>query len=81
MDMERYAQELRQGKSGGALQKLTESEAGAALAAKIDGAAIERAAKTGDSAALSALLKSVLSTPEGARFAEQVKQAVNGGGR
>ena len=81
MDMEQYVRELMKGKNGRALRALTESGDGAALSKQFDGAAIERAAKSGDTAALSAILKNVLSTPEGARFAEQVKKAVDGGGR
>ena len=81
MDLEQAARQLRNGENGAALQKITESEAGAALAGRFDGAAIEQAAKSGDAAALSALLKGILSTPEGARFAEQVQRAVNGRGR
>ena len=69
MDLEKAARELMNGKNG------------AALAKKFDGAAIERAAKSGDSAALSRLLKQVLSTPEGASFAAQVQRAVKNGGR
>ena len=81
MDMEKYAKQLMQGKNGAALQKLTQSDAGAKLAAKFDGAAIEKAAKSGDAKALSDILKSVLSTPEGQNFAAQVKKAVGGDGR
>lgn len=81
MDLERYARELQNGKNGAALKKLTESGAGAALAERVDGAAIERAARAGDARALTKLLQGVLSTPEGASFAAQVKRAVDGGGR
>lgn len=81
MDMERYVQELQNGKNGAALKKLTESEAGEALLRRFDGREIEKAAMVEDSETLSRLLQGVLSTPEGARFAEQVKKAVNGGGR
>ena len=81
MDLEKAARDLMNGKNGAALQKITESDQGAALVKKFDGAAIERAAKSGDSAALSMLLKQVLSTPEGASFAAQVQRAVKNGGR
>ena len=81
MDMEKYAKQLMQGKNGAALQKLTESDTGAKLAARFDGAAIEKAAKNGDSKALAAILKNVLSTPEGREFAAKVQKAVGGDGR
>ena len=81
MDLEQAARALQSGKNGAALKKLTESEAGAALAGKVDGAAIEQAARSGDTKALSELLKTVLSTPEGAAFAAQVTKAVRGDGQ
>lgn len=81
MDLEQEARKLQNGTGGDALKKLTQSGAGAALAAKFDGEAIERAARSGDSKALSQLLQSVLSTPEGAQFASEVQKAVSGGGR
>lgn len=81
MDLERYARKLQDGPNGAALKKLADSEAGAALSKQIDGAALERAAKAGDSKALAELLRGILSTPEGAGFAAQVKKAVDGGGR
>ena len=81
MDMEQAADRLRNGKNGEALRRLTESEAGAALAERFDGRAVERAARAGDTETLAQLMRDILSTPEGARFAEQVKKAVDGGGR
>lgn len=81
MDFEQYVRELMNGKNGAALQKLTQSAAGEALAGKLDGAALEKAARSGDTAALTKLLRDVLSTSEGASFAAQVQKAVNGDGR
>ena len=81
MDLEECARQLMEGRQGDALKKLTESEAGAKLAARFDGAEVERAARAGDSASLSKLLGAVLSTPEGRAFAEQVRKAVDQGGR
>lgn len=81
MDMEKYAKQLMEGKNGAALQKLTQSDTGAKLAAKFDGAAIEKAAREGDAKALSQILKNVLNTPEGRDFAAQVQKAVGGNGR
>lgn len=81
MDMEKYAKQLMAGKNGAALEKLTQSDLGAKLASKFDGAAIEAAARSGDSQALSQILKSVLATPEGKDFAAQVQKAVDGRGR
>lgn len=81
MDLEKYAKKALEGKDTGALEALTRSEAGEKLLARFDGAAMEKAARSGDMNALSALLKTVLSTPEGREFAETVKKAAGGHGR
>ena len=81
MDLEQTAQKLLAGKDTAALRKLTESEAAARLAASFDGAAVERAARAGDGAALAALMQSLLGTPEGRRFAREVREAADGHGR
>ena len=81
MDWETYAKRLMEGADAQVLQQLTTSEVGASLAARVDGAAIEKAAREGDTAALTAALKDILGTPEGRRFAAQVQKAVDGHGR
>lgn len=81
MDLEKYARQLKEGKSGEALQKLTESEAGARLAAQVDASKLTEAARQGDTSALSAMLRGILSTPEGRSFAAQVEKAVKTNGR
>ena len=81
MYLEEYAKQVKQSQQGAALEKLTQSEAGAKLAAKIDGAKLEKAAQAGDMKALSQMLQSILSTPEGKNFAQQVQKAVKDGGR
>lgn len=81
MDLDKYVRQVRQGKQGDVLQKLTESETGARLAAKVDGAKLEAAARNGDTKALSAMLQDILSTPEGKSFAQAVQRAVKNDGR
>ena len=81
MDLEQYAKKALQGSDTAALEALTRSEAGAKLLARFDGTALESAARSGDMNALSALLKTVLSTPEGRDFANEVKKAADGHGR
>lgn len=81
MELEKYAKQWLQGENGDALKKLAESEAGAKLAARLDGGQIENAARTGDTKALADILKGVLSTPEGKSFAQQVQKAVKRDGR
>lgn len=81
MDMEKMALRLMNGENGAALKALTESEAGARLAARFDGRSVEQALREGDDETLRGVLQSVLGTPEGRRFAEQVREAMDGHGR
>ena len=81
VDLEKYAKQVRQGETGGALDALAHDPAGEKLLAGLDRAAMEKAAKAGDMQVLGKLLQGVLATPEGRRFAEKVQKAVRDGGR
>jgi len=81
MDLANMAQKFKMGNGGDALQKLTESDAGARLAARFSGAAVEDAARRGDTAELSRLLGAILATEEGKQFAAQVRKAAEEHGR
>ena len=81
MDMEELVRRTLAGKDKKQLEKLTESGAGAQLASRFDGAAVEKAAREGDMKTLSAMLQKILATPEGREFAQQVKEAADGHGR
>lgn len=72
-NLEALGKELeRRGKTGD-LKRLAESADGRKLGQMIDARAVEQAARSGDAAALSALLRSVLSTEEGRRLARQAE--------
>ena len=72
-NLEALGRELeRRGKTGD-LKRLAESADGQKLGQMIDARAVEQAARSGDAAALSALLRSVLSTEEGKRLARQAE--------
>ena len=72
-NLEALGKELeRRGKTGD-LKRLAESADGQRLGQMIDARAVEQAARSGDAAALSALLRSVLSTEEGRRLARQAE--------
>ena len=72
-NFEQLGRELeRRGKTR-ELQALAESEDGARLAAMLDTKKLERAAKEGDGDALRRMLGSVLSTEEGKRLAEGIR--------
>ena len=72
-NLEALGRELeRRGKTDD-LKRLAESADGQKLGQMIDARAVEQAARSGDAAALSALLRSVLSTEEGKRLARQAE--------
>lgn len=56
------------------IKRIAESEDGQRLGRMVNSADIERAAKSGDSAALQDMLRRVLSTDEGKRLAENVRK-------
>ena len=61
------------------LKAIAESNDGKALADAPDAKKVEQAARSGDTAALKAILSQVLSTDEGKRLAEKVKDAMQDG--
>ena len=72
-NFEQLGKELeRRGKTDG-LRALAESEDGARLAKMLDAGKLEQAAKAGDGEALRKMLGTVLSTDEGKRLAEGIR--------
>lgn len=78
MDMEKLGAELLAGRQGGAIRAAANSPEAKKLGASIDGAAVERAVRSGDAAQLQALLSQVLSTNEGRALAERLSRLGNG---
>jgi len=74
MDFSELKQRLEQQKD---LRSAAQSEAGQKLMQRLDTEAVERAAKSGDTAALQRILSQVLSTPEGRELAQQVQKATH----
>ena len=75
-DFERIGRELeRQGKAE-KLKNIADSEEGKAISRMIDAEAVQKAAKSGDAAALKTILSQVLATSEGQRLAENLKKAM-----
>lgn len=75
-DFEKIGRELqRQGKTE-KLKSLANSEEGKAVSRMIDAEAVQKAAKSGDAAALKTILSQVLSTSEGQRLAESLRKAM-----
>ena len=71
-----FAELKRELESKKALKAAAQSEAGQKLLQQVDSAEVERAAKSGDAAALKSILSRVLSTPEGKELAQQVQEAM-----
>lgn len=75
-EFEKIGRELqRQGKTE-KLKNLADSEEGKAVSRMIDAEAVQKAARSGDAAALKNILSQVLSTSEGQRLAESLKKAM-----
>ena len=73
-DWEKITQELRRKGKTEDIRALADSADGQKLGKMIDGAAVESAVKSGDSAALQQILRGVLSTAEGQRLAENLRK-------
>lgn len=79
MKWEEQAQQLMKGSMGDSLRSVIDSECGRELAKNFNGKVVEQAVRDGDTKALTALLKQVLESPEGKRFAEQIQRTVSDG--
>ena len=73
-NLEKLAQELRQQGKAEGIRALADSADGQKLGKMIDAAAVEKAVKSGDSAALQQILRGVLDTAEGRRLAENIRR-------
>lgn len=76
LDLERVNAEIEKSGKKDRLKSLTDSAEGRAVSRMLDPAAVEKAAKSGDTAALQSILSDVLSTDEGKRLAERLKKAM-----
>lgn len=73
-NFEQLGRELDKRGKTDSIRRLAESPDGAKLAGMVDASAIEKAARSGDSEAIKAMLSKVLSTQEGKRLAENVRK-------
>lgn len=76
LDLERVNAEIEKSGKKDRLKSLADSAEGRAVSRMLDPAAVEKAAKNGDTAALQSILSDVLSTDEGKRLAERLKKAM-----
>ncbi len=75
-DLERLGEELSRSGKGERLKSLADTAEGKAVSRMVAQEKLERAAKSGDTAALKDILSQVLSTDEGKRLAEKLKKAM-----
>ncbi len=76
LDLERVNAEIEKSGKKDRLKSLADSAEGRAVSRMLDPAAVEKAAKSGDTAALQSILSDVLNTDEGKRLAERLKKAM-----
>ena len=76
LDLERVNAEIEKSGKKDRLKSLADSAEGRAVSRMLDPAAVAKAAKSGDTAALQSILSDVLSTDEGKRLAERLKKAM-----
>lgn len=76
LDLERVNAEIEKSGKKDRLKSLADSAEGRAVSRMLDPAAVEKAAKSGDTAALQSILSDILSTDEGKRLAERLKKAM-----
>lgn len=65
-------------KTGKLVEAAASSAEGRRVMASLDSAAVEKAAREGDAAALKSILSQVLSTPDGKALARKLSQAMGG---
>lgn len=70
--------QLRGNPNAERLMKAADCAEGRRITQSLDQAAVERAAKSGDAAALQSILAQVLSTPDGKALAQKLQQAMKG---
>jgi len=75
-ELERLGKQLSESGKTDKLKSIADSADGKALSNMLDAAEVERAAKSGDMAALQGILSRVLNTDEGRRLAENLKKAM-----
>lgn len=75
-NLERINDQLKNSGKAEKLKSLADSDEGKALSRMLDAEAVERAARSGDAAALRNILDNVLNTDEGRRLAESIKNAM-----
>lgn len=76
MDIEKLGRELEKSGKAEKLKSVASSADAKKLSAMLDAQAVERAARSGDGAAIRQILQQVLATDEGRRLAQKIGEAM-----
>ena len=77
MNLEELSRRLQQSGKADKIKQIARSDAGARLGSMLDGKAIENAAKSGDDQALRRMLSQILSTEDGQKLAQSIRQIMD----
>lgn len=75
-ELEEFAKKLQNSPQAGGIKAAANSAEARRVMSSLDGAAVERAAKNGDAAALKGFLSQILSTPDGQALAKKIQEAM-----
>lgn len=76
MNLEQIGRELQKSGKAEKLRALADSEESRRICELVDQAAVERAAASGDEAALRGILRQILSTDEGKKLAQKLSETM-----
>ncbi len=77
-NFDEYERQLKNNPNAKRIMAAADSEEGRRLAQTLNAEAVEKAARSGDAAALKNILTQVLSTPDGKALAKKLQDAIKG---
>ena len=77
MNLEELSRKLQQSGKADKIKQIAQSDTGARLSSMLDSKAVENAARSGDDQALRSMLAQILSTEDGQKLAQSIRQIMN----
>lgn len=77
MNLEDLSRKLQQSGKADKIKQIAQSDAGAKLSGMLDNNAVEKAVRSGDDQALRRMLSQILSTEDGQKLAQSIKQIMD----
>ena len=77
MNLEDLSRKLQQSGKADKIKQIAQSDAGAKLSGMLDNKAVEKAVRSGDDQALRRMLSQILSTEDGQKLAQSIKQIMD----